>query len=445
MPQRQLVGQRIRERRIGAGLRQAELARRAGISPSYLNLIEHNRRRIGGKLLLDIARVLGVEPTTLSEGAEAALLDVLREARAADPAAAAEAGAVQDFAGRFPGWARLLAARHRRAAELEHIVETLTDRLTHDPHLAASLHEMLSTVTAIRATAGILADNPDLEPEWRGRFHRNINEDSARLANSSEALVSYLDAAGETDAALSSPQEELEVFLDAREHHFAELEAARDPAAGAEAIAAVLAGQERLHSASARAMARAHLERYLADALTLPMRPLERAVARLGADPAVLSRELGTDMTTVMRRLAALRAAGGAGPVGLVSCDASGTLILRKPIRGFGLPRFGAACPLWPLFQALSRPLSPIRQVVRQSARDGGLFMTYAIAQPFARRDDPLSDPLYEAHMLMLPLDGPPPQGEGARAPLELGVNCRICPRENCAGRREPSILTDGF
>ena len=290
MPQRQLVGQRIRERRIGAGLRQAELARRAGISPSYLNLIEHNRRRNGGKLLLDIARVLGVEHTTLSEGAEAALLDVLREARAADPAAAAEDGAVQDFAGRFPGWARLLAARHRRAADLEHIVETLTDRLTHDPHLAASLHEMLSTVTAIRATAGILADNPDLEPEWRGRFHRNINEDSARMANSSEALVSYLDAAGETDAALSSPQEELEVFLDGREHHFAELEAARDPAAGAEAIAAVLAGQERLHSASARAMARAHLERYLADALTLPMRPLERAVARLGADPAVLSR-----------------------------------------------------------------------------------------------------------------------------------------------------------
>ena len=26
-----------------------------------------------------------------------------------------------------------------------------------------------------------------------------------------------------------------------------------------------------------------------------------------------------------------------------------------------------------------------------------------------------------------------------------LGVGCRICPRENCAGRREPSILTDGF
>ena len=57
-----LTGSRIRERRIMSGLKQAELARMADISPSYLNLIEHNRRRIGGKLLLDIAEVLEVEP-----------------------------------------------------------------------------------------------------------------------------------------------------------------------------------------------------------------------------------------------------------------------------------------------------------------------------------------------------------------------------------------------
>ncbi|WP_304951541.1 helix-turn-helix domain-containing protein, partial [Sulfitobacter sp.] len=47
-----LTGSRIRERRVMAGLKQAELAQQSGISASYLNLIEHNRRRIGGKLLL---------------------------------------------------------------------------------------------------------------------------------------------------------------------------------------------------------------------------------------------------------------------------------------------------------------------------------------------------------------------------------------------------------
>ena len=37
--------------------------------------------------------------------------------------------------------------------ELEHSVEVLSDRMTHDPFLSASLHEVLSTVTAIRSTA----------------------------------------------------------------------------------------------------------------------------------------------------------------------------------------------------------------------------------------------------------------------------------------------------
>ncbi len=46
------------------GLQQADLARTVGISAAYLNLIEHNRRRIGGKLLIDIGRALGVSSRT---------------------------------------------------------------------------------------------------------------------------------------------------------------------------------------------------------------------------------------------------------------------------------------------------------------------------------------------------------------------------------------------
>ncbi|MEC7667989.1 MAG: helix-turn-helix domain-containing protein, partial [Pseudomonadota bacterium] len=173
-----LTGSRIRERRVMAGLKQAELASAAGISASYLNLIEHNRRGIGGKLLLDIAEVLGVEPALLSEGAEATLIAALREAASDPKAAPVEVDRVDEFAGRFPGWAGLLSDNRRRIASLERTVETLSDRLTHDPHLAASLHEMLSTVTSIRSTASILNDPADLSPEWSARFHRNVYEDA---------------------------------------------------------------------------------------------------------------------------------------------------------------------------------------------------------------------------------------------------------------------------
>ncbi len=68
------VGIRIRERRVNIGLKQSELAEKVGISASYLNLIEHNRRRIAGRLLLNLADALGVDPVALSEGAQASLV-----------------------------------------------------------------------------------------------------------------------------------------------------------------------------------------------------------------------------------------------------------------------------------------------------------------------------------------------------------------------------------
>ena len=184
-----LTGSRIRERRVMAGLKQAELAQRSGISPSYLNLIEHNRRRIGGKLLLAIAGALDVEPQTLTEGAEATLIATLREAADATGLRQEEAERADEFASRFPGWADVLVSTRRRVTALQQTVEALTDRLSHDPHLAASMHELLTTAAAIRSTAAILAETETLQPEWRNRFHSNINEDSRRLADSAQGLM----------------------------------------------------------------------------------------------------------------------------------------------------------------------------------------------------------------------------------------------------------------
>ena len=189
-----LTGTRIRERRVMIGAKQSQLARQIGISASYLNLIEHNRRRIGGKLLLDIAAALGVEVSALTEGAEAALVATLREFGAGNTVADADLESAEDFAGRFPAWAEASARAHRKLAALENTVEVLSDRLAHDPELAASVHEVLSTAAAIRATASILAQDKDLAPEWRDRFHANIDADSRRLAESSKTLVGFLDA-----------------------------------------------------------------------------------------------------------------------------------------------------------------------------------------------------------------------------------------------------------
>ena len=128
MPRDTLTGSRIRERRVMAGIKQSDLAKHADISPSYLNLIEHNRRRIGGKLLVDIAQALGVEPTSLTEGAETTLLATLREAATGTDLSATELSRAEEFAGRFPGWARILANNQRKIETLQQSVEALTDR-----------------------------------------------------------------------------------------------------------------------------------------------------------------------------------------------------------------------------------------------------------------------------------------------------------------------------
>jgi transcriptional regulator with XRE-family HTH domain len=436
MPQGQLTGTRIRERRIRRRLRQADLAARVGISASYLNLIEHNKRRIGGKVLVAIAQELDVEPALLSEGAEAALIATLREARAAHGDRGMEEERAEEFAGRFPGLAEILARSHRREASLERTVETLTDRLTHDPHLAAALHEVLSTVTAIRSTAAILADTRELEPEWRDRFNRNVNEDAARLAESAQALVTYLDRAGEGDGGeAAAPQEELDAFLSDLGWRVPALESGHGD------IDALLESADTLKSAPARAQARAWLLRYAEEAAQLPGDTLSAWCESNPPDPGRLAREFDLPLPVAMRRLASLPADGPAGPVGMVSCDASGTLTFRKPLDGFAVPRFGAACPLWPLFTALSQPTTPIRQVVQQAAREGGRFRCYAIALPQGVLDFD-APPVIEAHMLIVPDAGRP---EGATPPREVGVSCRICPRATCPARREPSILADGF
>ena len=67
--------------------------------------------------------------------------------------------------------------------ELEATVEGLSDRLTHDPFLSESLHAMLSSVTAIQATSGILAQTQELEPLQQRRFQANIYDESARLSD----------------------------------------------------------------------------------------------------------------------------------------------------------------------------------------------------------------------------------------------------------------------
>lgn len=429
VPTESLTGSRIRERRVMQSLKQADLAREIGISASYLNLIEHNRRRIGGKLLLDIASVLGVEPHALTEGAEAALLGILGEAAQAANLSAQDADRAEAFVGRFPGWAEALAASQRRVAALERTVETLSDRMAHDPHLADSMHELLTTAAAVRSTAEILADDTALEREWIDRFHANLDSDSHRLAQSAQALVGYLEQSKGPSAGAKSPQEEVEAFLARHAFHFPRIEAGK---AGDTVVEDMLAQEGDSLSEAAHYILRGVLEQVCADAQGLALPTLETAIAELGVDPVALARRFGVPVALVLRRLAAVPALAA----GLVVCDRSGTVIFRKSASGFSVPRFDSCCPLWPLFAALGAPGTVFFERIGQLGRGQVQFDAYATTDLASVQDYNTPAPA-RGVMLLLPA----PAGDASMPVRAVGATCRICQHDRCRARREPSIL----
>ncbi len=418
------IGSRIRKARMAAGVKQADLARQVEISASYLNLIEHDRRRIGGRLVNAIARELQMDSHLLMEGAEAALVrDLQTAANALD--VKTELDRIDEFANRFPGWAKLVAAQASRIDLLAERVEALTDRMVHDPDLAASLHETISAVTAIRSTSSILANGEDLDADWRRRFHANLYNDSLRLAEHSQALVDYLerDAA---EGASESPMDEIGSVFQAHDWRLASLEEG-----GPEAVEEAL---ETLFSPQARRTARPVLERYARDAAAIPEAALASFRASKDFDPSRLAVQFDVDLGVVLRRLAVGISGLGGRPTGLVLCDAAGAILFRKPVAGFQMPSLGAACARWPVFTALGRAGLPVRADLVMPSAPPARFTAFATAEMRGpgRFDAP---PVVEATMLLL-ADAPE-----TSAALEVGSSCKVCPRTSCAARREASIL----
>ncbi len=75
-----MIGSKIRRMRRDRGMTQVGLAKRLEISPSYLNLIEHDQRAVTVPLLLALSGIFGVEVEDFSEDDEARLLTELSEA-----------------------------------------------------------------------------------------------------------------------------------------------------------------------------------------------------------------------------------------------------------------------------------------------------------------------------------------------------------------------------
>jgi len=422
MAYRVLAGTRVRNRRLDLGVSQVDLARQINISGSYLNLIEHNRRRIGGALLAELAQVLKIDVALLEDGTTEAVLGPLNEAAAAFPQVRIEEAKAESLVERFPGWASLITAQAARIAQLEERTRTLSDRLAHDTQIANSLHEVISTATAIRSTASILAETPDLDSDWQSRFHSNIDTDSERLAESSKALLGFLDMEVETGSgALATPIEAAEAAMAGRGYYIPEAETQTLP------------DMPDVDDAT-RGVIQGWAVRAGLDAQRLPLVPFTQAARAVAYDPARLAAWFQVPLEVVLRRLAHLPPQEDHPAMGVAECDAAGVVTYQKPVLDFRLARAGAACPLWPLYQALTQPGRAVRRVVQMPGVARTSFECFAIAAP-------VGDVVFGAEQRIAATMLVRPAKEGAETPGIVGPGCRVCSIERCESRRHPSII----
>lgn len=221
------IGYRLRSARKDKKLTQASVAKQAGISASYLNLIEANKREIGGALLNRIAGILGINTDELTGRTERRMIADLAEASAEPPVRHLDLSPSEaaEFVGRHPGWAQAMLTFHRAWREQSGISNALADRLNQDPVLGESVHQLLTHATAIQSSSEILDELPQEAVAQRTRFREIVSVESHRLSAAAEVLRGLFDQSGTAPQPLT-PADEIDDFLIQHDIWFPSLELA---------------------------------------------------------------------------------------------------------------------------------------------------------------------------------------------------------------------------
>jgi XRE family transcriptional regulator, fatty acid utilization regulator len=158
----------------------------------------------------------------------------------------------------------------------------------------------------------------------------------------------------------------------------------------------------------------------------------------------VLAQRFSSGFEQVCHRLTTLSRPNARGiPFFLLRVDNAGNVSKRFSSGTFPFSKFGGTCPLWNVHSTFDTPDRLLKQVIELP--DGTRY--FSIAQMVRRPTvpHPLPQPrfaiglgceirhasklVYAAGMDLETVEGTP-----------IGVNCRLCERENCSQRAEPPI-----
>jgi predicted transcriptional regulator/transcriptional regulator with XRE-family HTH domain len=447
------AGSRVRSLRDQRGLKQADMAAMLGISTSYLSQIEHDDRPLTPALLDQLARVFPLEwqpvaPDQLT-GRIAALTEALADRVVPGPAIPVEM--VHRFAEQQPDLADRMVALHgayRRAQEQAQIHDDAlmtgvsgvvgAARLPWEEvrdwfHLAGNYVDPLDRAAELlsrQLTEGEMVPEATL-------IHRLANRHGIHVTNApaSAPLRQFQRQARELRLNAALPPESRRFVL---AHQLAALEMA--------SIMGEIAWTSPGLSDEARTLLRVGLANYAAGAILMPYGRYRERAGALRHDIDALCQQFGVSFEQACHRLSTLQRPGERGvPFFFCRVDMAGNITKRHSATRLQFARFGGACPLWIVHEAVAIPDRILVQLAEMPDGVHYVSMAKGLVKPsgsFTRAPRryavALGCEVEQAHQFVYADHiGADDRGSSGR-PTPIGISCRLCPRDECDQRAFP-------
>ena len=426
-----VLGPQLQEARRRKRIKQRDLAERLGISAAYLNLIEHDKRRIAGKLLNDIIRELDIDQTVLTRNTKTLYLETLQQIARARGGSQIELEKLPEFIGRYPGWSDLILTLADETEAQSAIIGRLTEQLAHDPVLRETIHLILSKVTAIRSTSELLVEHGDMAEATRVKFCQNIADEGTRLTEQAENLLSHFDPT----VMVSQQTSGVGLTEDSSLPEWAPGFDADLEGPGPSLDEYALRMEQRFGSMSedSRLQMLAWAKRYRRIAATLSLDDLEPVARRHDFNPFILAQHFELPVKDIMFRLAHMAPEDGIPTFGFIEVDNAGGVLFRKEISALRLPTRSGACPRWPLYRALSQPGQGI--TARLNPVEGTVCLAHAFARSSTSHWTDIPPTL--SSVMIYREVGPAAQRQPSLRQIDVGFHCFVCSREGCDDRRQ--------
>jgi predicted transcriptional regulator/DNA-binding XRE family transcriptional regulator len=448
------LGAKVRALRRQRNLTQAHLAERLGISASYLNLIEHNRRALSAPLLIRLAEIFDLDLRSLSPDQHARAVADLMEVFGDPIFEGHDVTTVElrDLVAGSPAAARAVVALYQAYRAAREAADTLTAKLS-DGDLEGVDSSHLPTEEVSDLIQRHMNWFPELE-EGAEALWREAKLDREDLYVS---LVRYLRELGvevrvvrpaEMGSAVRRYDQEAKVLYlsellrrGSRNFQLAYQVGVLTQAAVLERFAA----DRHLSSASARALARVALANYFAGAVLMPYEPFLQAARQERYDIELLGHRFRTSFEQTCHRLTTLRRPGAEGvPFHFVRVDIAGNISKRFSASGLRFARFAGACPRWNVFEAFTTP-GLVRVQLSQMPDDTTYFwVARTVNREGAGYHAPRStvaiamgcEVSHARHLVYA--DGV--NLDSREAVVPVGLTCRLCERMDCEQRAFPPL-----